>query len=132
MKIKIILIVALLSITLVGMATATKKTQPAAPAPQASSTPDTPPAFTDTKDWQKLTDDFKQKWLDANKSGDMTGRVDCFIRVEPPADQGDRTFLESHGFTFITFAGNIARGYMPISNTQSVASLPFVQHVNCR
>jgi hypothetical protein len=97
----------------------------AAPAAQAPAAP----SFETTKDFGKLDDTLQQAWTAAKSSGNMGTRVDCFVRISDVPDPGDRTFLEDHGMTVITFAGPVARGYMNVGALPSVASLPFVSTI---
>lgn len=88
-----------------------------------------PDGFEGSKAWNKLDPGLQKAWLDAKKAGDMGHRLDCFVRVRAPADEGDRSFLENHGYVVRQFAGTIATGHMKAGDLQSVAELPFVDSV---
>lgn len=87
---------------------------------------DSSASFETTKAWSKLGDTLQSAWLDAKKSGDMSRRLDCFVRVRAPADNGDQSFLFSNGFVVRQFAGPVASGYMTADDVPDVANLPFV------
>ncbi|MFH0799583.1 MAG: hypothetical protein V2A66_05305 [Pseudomonadota bacterium] len=86
-------------------------------------------SFEQTKDWNKLEPRLQAAWLDAKKSGDMTRRLDCFVRVRERGDKGDESFLFSHGFVVRAFSGPVATGHTTAADLQSVAGLPFVASI---
>lgn len=88
-----------------------------------------PAGFKASKAWNKLDAGLQQAWQDAKKAGDMSRRLDCFVRVRAPADEGDQSFLISHGFIVRQFAGTIATGHMKAADLPSVAELPFVDSI---
>ena len=55
-------------------------------------------SFQTSKAWGKLDSATQNAWLDAMKTGDTGRRMDCFVRVRAPADQGDESFLLDNGF----------------------------------
>lgn len=87
-------------------------------------------SFKNSKAWNKVDDSLQTAWINAMSQGNGDMKLECFVRVEPPADEGDRSFLISNGFIVQVFAGNIARGRMKAKDLKSVAELPFVQKVS--
>ena len=85
--------------------------------------------FQQSRAWKKLGPRVQAAWLAAKKSGNMSTRLDCFVRIESPADDGDKSFLISNGFNVMVF-GLITRGYTQAKNLQRVAEQPFVQAIN--
>jgi hypothetical protein len=85
--------------------------------------------FQNSTAWKKLDGPTQQAWLDAMQSGDTKRRMDCFVRVDAPADRGDVSFLESNGYDVRMFAGPIATGHMNAEDLPNVAGLPFVRSV---
>jgi hypothetical protein len=85
--------------------------------------------FPSSREWKKLDSVLQNGWTQAKAGGTMDARVDCFVRVDPPADPGDRAFLETHGFVVRTFAGLIASGHTTYDSLQGIANLDFVQGV---
>lgn len=86
--------------------------------------------FKNSKAWNKVDDSLKDAWINAINTGNRDLKLECFVRVEPPADEGDQSFLISNGFIVQMFAGNIGRGHMKAGDLRSVAELPFVQKVS--
>jgi len=86
-------------------------------------------SFQMSKAWNKLDPSLQAAWLDATKAGDMSRRLDCFVRVRAPADTGDEAFLFSHGFNVRAFSGNIATGHVAAQDLQRVAELSFVDSI---
>ena len=86
-------------------------------------------AFQNSRDWRKLGPRIRQVWLDAMRTGDNNRKLECFVRVRYPADEGDQSFLISKGFIVQIFAGSIARGHMKAQALRQVAHLPFVDSI---
>lgn len=86
-------------------------------------------AFQNSRYWKKLDERTQQAWLDAMGANDPERRMDCFVRVRWPADQGDESFLISKGFDVRFFSGTIASGHMKANDMPDVAALPFVDSV---
>ncbi|MBT3182858.1 MAG: hypothetical protein HN337_10205 [Deltaproteobacteria bacterium] len=84
--------------------------------------------FEQSRAWKKLGTRVQSAWLAAKKTGDMSTRLDCFVRIESPADDGDKSFLISNGFNVMVF-GLITRGHMQVKDLRRVAELPFVQSI---
>ncbi len=122
--------VAMLMMTSVVVAAgkAAKPATPAAPAAAAAPTDPAVSAFQQSKDFQKLGADTQQAWQDAMKQGPDT-RMDVIVRVDPPYDAGDRSFLENHGMVVQMASGTLVRGHLPAQAMPSVASIPFVRSV---
>jgi len=85
-------------------------------------------SFQQSRAWNKLDDRLQAAWLDAMKN-EPTRRLDCFVRVEAPADRGDQSFLISAGYNVRMFSGPIASGNLKAQDLQDVAELPFVQSI---
>ena len=86
-------------------------------------------SFEGSTAWQKLDSGTQQAWTAAKAAGDMTTRIDCFVRVRAPDDRGDESFLISKGYNARAFAGTIASGYLKAQDLPGVAGLPFVESV---
>jgi hypothetical protein len=86
--------------------------------------------FKNSRAWKKVDDSLKSAWINAMNTGNRDLKLECFVRVEPPADEGDESFLINRGFIVQIFAGNIARGHMKARDLKGVAELPFVQKVS--
>ncbi len=97
------------------------------PAPKAAAVQAVP--FEPAWAWKKLGANAQQAWLAAKQAGNMEQQMNCFVRVEEPYDDGDRSFLISKEFVVRANAGSIVRGYMKASAAPAVAQLPFVQSI---
>lgn len=99
-------------------------------APAASTETLQSAGFESSPEWGKLGDTLQAAWQAAKVSGDMSQKLECFVRVVAPFDQGDASFLQSNGFNVSTSGGNVVRGHVTAANLQSVAKLPFVKKIN--
>lgn len=86
-------------------------------------------AFQNSREWGKLGPRIKEVWGNAMKSGNTDLKLECFVRVRYPPDQGDESFLISNGFIVQVFAGSIARGHMKASALPDVARQWFVDSI---
>lgn len=85
--------------------------------------------FESSRGWAKLGSSLQEAWLDAKRSGDMSRRFDCFVRVRAPADSGDESFLLDNGFVVRLFSGTIASGHLKAQDLPHVANLYFVDSI---
>lgn len=88
-----------------------------------------PQEFKTEKNWNKLDDALKANWQDAMKTKDSERRMDCFVRVRAPFDEGDNSFLLSRGFAVRSEGGNIVSGHVKAIDLPSVATLDFVDAI---
>ena len=85
--------------------------------------------FQTSSAWKKLDAGTQAAWLAAQQANNPAQRIDCFVRVQAPADQGDESFLFSTGYQVRTFAGPVATGHVQAKDLPNVAALPFVMSI---
>jgi len=100
------------------------------PAAAAAEPAAQPSGFETSPEWSKIGESLQTAWLAAKSSGDMSQKLECFVRVEDPFDPGDADFLQSNGFNVRSSGGDIVRGNVTAANLQSVAKLPFVRKID--
>ena len=80
--------------------------------------------------WKKLDSNMQKAWLNAKKSGDMSVRLNCFVRFQGSANMGDRDFLVSNGFWVLGMSNLMASGYVSAENLPRIAGQGFVSKIN--
>ena len=86
--------------------------------------------FTQTKEWNKLSDSLQKAYLNAKAAGFPEKRLLCFVRTRDPINSGDQSFLNSKGFNVQIVSGRSARGTLEPKNLPYIAKLYFVQRIS--